>query len=109
MRTLIALTALATLAGCAAHTPNPIDYVVYHDEPLVRQVEDGMTREQVQTLGGPPSSSVQRVAHPGTCNNYVLEHDGAEQVYHVAFDAAGRVDDKGFMTCKQMEDNQRAH
>ncbi|WP_419247877.1 outer membrane protein assembly factor BamE domain-containing protein [Pseudomonas syringae] len=50
---------LATMAGCSNTTvQNPVDYVTYRNEPLVKQVENGMTRQQVLTIGGEPSSTI---------------------------------------------------
>lgn len=103
---LPAALALAAVTGCATKLENPTDYVTYRNEPLVKQVEDGMDRQQVLILGGPPSSEVRRVVHPGTCNNYVLNKEGHQQPYYVSFDANGRVDGKGFMTCEQHERNE---
>lgn len=103
---LPAALALAAVTGCATKLENPTDYVTYRNEPLVKQVEDGMDRQQVLTLGGPPSSEVRRAVHPGTCNNYVLNKEGHQQPYYVSFDANGRVDGKGFMTCEQHERNE---
>lgn len=101
---------LAALAGCSSNTTvqNPVDFVTYRDQPLVKQVEKGMTRQQVLTIGGTPSTEVQRKVNAGTCNNYVLTHEGHQQPYYVNFDANGRVDTKGFMTCEQRELNERA-
>ncbi|MCQ4271566.1 osmotically-inducible lipoprotein OsmE [Pseudomonas kuykendallii] len=98
---------LATLGGCATNPENPVDYVTYRHEPLVEQVKIGMTKEQALALGGPASSEMGRTVYPGSCNNYVLNHDGKEQPYYVAFDANDRVQDKGFLTCKEMETNER--
>jgi osmotically inducible lipoprotein OsmE len=98
---------LATLGGCATNPENPVDYVTYRHEPLVEQVKVGMTKEQALTLGGPASSEMARSVYPGSCNNYVLNHEGKEQPYYVAFDANDRVQDKGFLTCKEMETNER--
>ncbi|MGP0170879.1 osmotically-inducible lipoprotein OsmE [Pseudomonas sp. NCHU5208] len=103
---LAVLTVAATLGGCSTFE-NPVDYVTFSDEPLVKQVEDGMTQEQVRTIGGPPSSQEQNRYTGGTCNEYVLYAKGVEQPYYVNFDANGRVDSKGFMTCAQHQDNQR--
>jgi len=101
--------AMAALAGCSSTTlQNPVDYATYHNEPLVKQVDDGMTEQQVLTIGGEPSNRVHRKVHPGTCNNYVLNKDGHQQTYYVNFNANGRVDSKGFMTCDQREANERA-
>ena len=42
---LAATFSLAALAGCSNTTvQNPVDYVTYRNEPLVKQVENGMTR-----------------------------------------------------------------
>ncbi|MFC3607162.1 osmotically-inducible lipoprotein OsmE [Stutzerimonas tarimensis] len=101
------VASLSILAGCATHTQNPLDRYTYRGEPLVKQVETGMTRDRVLALGGEPSSTVDRRARPGTCNNYVLYREGKEQPYYVSFDGAGRVDGKGFLTCRQLEENQR--
>jgi osmotically inducible lipoprotein OsmE len=95
---LLTFCAVLTLGGCAGH--NPVDRVTYRDQPLV---EKGMTKEQVLQLGGPPSSEMQRTVHAGTCNNYVLNHEGKEQTYYVSFDASGVVDSKGFITCAERE------
>ena len=108
-QSLAALFAMAALAGCASTTlQNPVDYATYRNEPLVKQVEDGMTEQQVLTIGGEPSTRVHRKVHPGTCNNYILNKEGHQQAYYVTFGANDRVDSKGFMTCEQREANERA-
>ncbi|MDW3715957.1 MULTISPECIES: osmotically-inducible lipoprotein OsmE [Pseudomonas] len=107
MRALLLAAALGSMSGCATKIENPTDYITYRNEPLVRQVEEGMTKEQVQAIGGRPSSIVQRSVHPGSCNNYILNHEGHQQAYHVSFGAAGRVQHSGFMTCRQREDVER--
>lgn len=100
---------LVTMAGCSNTTvQNPVDYVTYRNEPLVKQVDNGMTRQQVLTIGGEPSSTIERRVNPGTCNNYVMNKDGHKQVYHVSFNSDGRVTNKGFMTCEQREKNEKA-
>jgi osmotically inducible lipoprotein OsmE len=98
---------LATLAGCAGKPENPIDYLTYRNEPLVKQVELDMSKTRVGELAGPSSSEMQRTLTPGTCNNYILNKEGHQQPYHVSFNSADRVDGKGFMTCEQMEVNAR--
>ncbi|WP_061239501.1 osmotically-inducible lipoprotein OsmE [Ectopseudomonas composti] len=103
---LALLTVAAVMSGCSTFE-NPTDYVTFRNEPLVKQVDHGMTRDQVLTLGGPPSSEVRNSVTGGTCNNYVLNVDGVEQPYYVDFDVNGRVDSKGFMSCEQHQDNQR--
>ncbi|MDD1968808.1 osmotically-inducible lipoprotein OsmE [Pseudomonas putida] len=108
-QSLAVVFAMAALAGCSSTTlQNPVDYATYRNEPLVKQVDDGMTEQQVLTIGGEPSTRVHRKVHPGTCNNYVLNKDGHQQTYYVTFNANGRVDNKGFMTCEQREANERA-
>lgn len=104
----LAVLGLAVMAaGCAVKPENPTDYVTFRNEPLVDQVEDGMTRKTVLSIGGTPSSVVNRGA-AGTCNNYVLNRDGHKQVYYVSFDSKGLVDSKGFMTCEQHQKNMEA-
>jgi osmotically inducible lipoprotein OsmE len=108
-QSLAVMFALATLAGCTSTTmQNPVDFATYRNEPLVKQVDDGMTEQQVLTIGGEPSSRAHRKVNPGTCNNYILNKDGHQQAYYVTFNANGRVDSKGFMTCEQREANEKA-
>jgi len=108
-QSLAVVFAMAAMAGCTSTTvQNPVDFATYRNEPLVKQVDDGMTEQQVLTIGGEPSTRVHRKVHPGTCNNYVLNKDGHQQTYYVTFNANGQVDSKGFMTCDQREANERA-
>jgi osmotically inducible lipoprotein OsmE len=107
-QTLATLSVLAVLAGCSTTHQNPVDFVTYRDEPLVKQVAKGMNEKDVLTAGGEPSSRQHRKVHPGSCNNYVLNHDGSQQSYYVSFDGNGKVDNSGFMTCDQHEANDRA-
>lgn len=106
-QTLVAFCVLAAVAGCASKLENPTDYLTYHNEPLPKNVEKGMTKAQVLTIGGTPSTELRRTESPGTCNNYILDKDGHQQAYYVSFDSDGEVDGKGFMTCAQMESNER--
>ncbi|QVM90864.1 osmotically-inducible lipoprotein OsmE [Pseudomonas entomophila] len=101
-RTLAILLASATLAACGSRPENPVDYVTYRDEPLVKQVEHGMTMQKVIAIGGSPSNVID-LPHGGTCNDYILNRDGHQQPYYVRFDATGHVDAKGFKTCKQRQ------
>ena len=55
---LAVLAVAAVMTGCST-IENPVDYVTFRNEPLVKQVDHGMTREQVRTLGGPPSSEAE--------------------------------------------------
>ena len=88
---LILGCALAAVAGCASKMENPTDFYTYRNQPLVKQVEEGMTETQVRNIGGPPSSSIRRKVNAGLCNNYILNQDGHQQAYHVSFDGSGRV------------------
>jgi len=104
--TLAVLLVATATTGCST-MENPVDYATYRDEPLVRDVRRGMTRDEVLTIGGPPSSVVENSVTPGTCNNYILNVDGKEQPYYVNFDVDSRVEGKGFMTCEQNQKNKR--
>ena len=106
-QTLAILLASATLAACDSRPENPVDYVTYRDEPLVKQVEHGMTMQKVIAIGGSPSNAID-LPHGGTCNNYILNKEGHQQAYYVRFDATGHVDDKGFKTCEQREKDDQA-
>ncbi|MCY1398469.1 Osmotically-inducible putative lipoprotein OsmE [compost metagenome] len=101
-QTLAILLTTATLAACGSRPENPVDYVTYHEEPLVKQVENGMTMQRVIAIGGSPSTVID-LPHGGTCNNYILNRDGKQQAYYVRFDATGHVDAKGFKTCEQRQ------
>ena len=48
-QTLAILLASATLAACGSRPENPVDYVTYREEPLVKQVENGMTIAEFPT------------------------------------------------------------
>lgn len=101
---LVVLCSLTVFAGCAGK--NPIDRVTFRDEPLVKEVNRGMSKERVLALGGPPSSEYTRTAHPGSCHNYVLNHEGAKQTYYVSFDEQNLVDGQGFTTCEAKDKEQ---
>jgi len=103
----IAIGLVTAVSGCASNSQNPLDRVTYRGEPLVKDVKHGMPQERVLALGGEPSSVTPRTARPGLCQEYVLYHDGHETPYYVTFDSSGHVDGKGFLTCAQMEENQR--
>ena len=74
-QTLAILLASATLAACGSRPENPVDYVTYRNEPLVKQVENGMTMQRVITIGGSPSNVID-LPNGGTCNDYILNRDG---------------------------------
>ena len=106
-RTLFFIAPLALLIGCSGNVQNPVDRITYRDEPLVRDVETGMTQARVLSIGGEPSRATARTVVAGLCHDYILNRDGKQQPYYVSFDSAGRVDGQGFLTCKQLEENQR--
>lgn len=101
-KTLAILLATTALSACGSRPENPVDYVTYRNAPLVKQVKNGMTLQQVNAIGGRPSTVV-KLPRGGTCNNYILNREGHQQAYYVRFDASGRVDDKGFKTCAQRQ------
>lgn len=105
---LLLISLLTLVASCAIKPENPVDYLTYSHEPLVDQVKDGMSKQQVLNIGGTPSSVLKRNDTQGSCNNYVLSHDGHQQLYYVNFDRQGHVDSKGFMTCEQHQINENA-
>jgi len=109
-QSLSAVCVLASLAGCSMTPENPVDFVTYRNEPLVKQVETGMTMQQVIAIGGTPSTVVNGTANSsaGTCNNYILTHEGHQQAYYVSFDSSGLVHSKGFMTCAERKANEKA-
>ncbi|RWU26380.1 osmotically-inducible lipoprotein OsmE [Pseudomonas alkylphenolica] len=106
-QTLAILLTTTALAACGSRPENPVDYVTYRDQPLVKQVENGMTMQRVIAIGGSPSSVID-LPHGGTCNNYILNQEGHQQAYYVRFDATGHVDAKGFKTCEQRQTDDQA-
>ena len=56
---------LALLIGCSGNVQNPVDRITYRDEPLVRDVETGMTQARVLSIGGEPSRATARTVVPG--------------------------------------------
>ncbi|MCY1390770.1 Osmotically-inducible lipoprotein E precursor [compost metagenome] len=103
-QTLAVLCVFTLLAGCSSKPQNPVDFVTYREEPLVKQVEDGMTMQRVIAIGGTPSAMID-MPKGGICNNYILNRDGHQQAYYVFFDESGHVASKGFMTCEQYQNN----
>ncbi|MDI3273435.1 outer membrane protein assembly factor BamE [Pseudomonas sp. AL03] len=55
---------LAASSGCSTESR------IYRDRPLVAKVETGMSKDQVQQIGGQPLSITDRTAEPGTCFDY---------------------------------------
>ncbi|MCU1748720.1 osmotically-inducible lipoprotein OsmE [Pseudomonas sp. 6D_7.1_Bac1] len=93
---LLALVAvLSAVAGCSSETQ------VYREQPLVAKVEMGMSKDQVQQIGGKPLSISDRTVEPGTCFDYMLTQAGQKHTFNVSFDGRGKVDHKSFMTCAE--------
>ncbi|KAB0495638.1 osmotically-inducible lipoprotein OsmE [Pseudomonas vancouverensis] len=90
----IVVLALTALAGCSATS-------MYDNQPLVAKVDEGMTKEQVQQIGGPPLAISTRTAVPGTCFDYKLTQDGHQQNFNVSFDNRGLVDHTSFLSCPE--------
>lgn len=93
---LASCVVLVALGGCA----NPL-YDTYHDQPLVAQVSNGMSKQQVLKIGGQPVSQTTRTEASGTCLDYQLAHGNQHQPYYVSFDATDKVDHTGFTTCSK--------
>jgi osmotically inducible lipoprotein OsmE len=92
---------LTALAGCST------DSHVFRDQPLVAKVETGMSKEQVQQIGGPPLAVSDRTVEAGTCFDYKLTQPGHQQTYAVSFDSRAKVDHKSFMTCAEWSNAQQ--
>lgn len=93
---------LTALPGCNT------DAQIYRDQPLVAKVESGMSKEQVQQIGGSPISVSNRSVEPGTCFDYKLTQPGhQQQPFNVSFDSRGKVDHKSFMTCAEWNNTQQ--
>ncbi|MET0774088.1 MAG: osmotically-inducible lipoprotein OsmE [Pseudomonas mandelii] len=86
---------LAATGGCST------DSHVYRDQPLVAKVETGMSKDQVEQIGGQPLAITERTVVPGTCFDYKLMQAGQQKAYNISFDDRGKVDHKSFMTCAQ--------
>lgn len=92
--------ALTALGGCNT------DSQVFRDQPLVAKVETGMSKEQVQQIGGPPLAVTDRTVEAGTCFDYKLSQPGQQKPFNVSFDSRGKVDHKSFMTCAEWSNAQ---
>lgn len=66
-QSLAALFVMATLAGCAStKVQNPVNYITFRNEPLVKDVEKGMSQQEVLRIGGTPSGTQKRLMKPGS-------------------------------------------
>jgi len=93
--TIALVAVLSAAGGCST------DAYVFRDQPLVAKVESGMSKDQVERIGGKPLSVSDRTVEPGTCFDYMLTAAGRTQPYHVSFNADGKVDHQSYMTCAQ--------
>lgn len=92
---LWALVVVLAVSGCSTESR------LYGDQPLVAKVDTGMSKDQVQQIGGQPQSISERTVVPGTCFDYTLKKDGHRQAYNVSFDDKGKVDHTSYLTCAE--------
>jgi osmotically inducible lipoprotein OsmE len=95
------LAVLATSSGCNS------DSHVYRNQPLVAKVENGMSKDQVEQIGGKPLAITERTVEPGSCFDYKLVQAGQQQRYNVSFDGSGKVDHTSFMSCAEWSNVQQ--
>ncbi|GGU51955.1 hypothetical protein GCM10009504_05920 [Pseudomonas laurentiana] len=89
------LAALMALSSCTSNSR------IYRDQPLVARVETGMSKDQVERIGGKPLSVSERTVVPGTCYDYMFTNTGHKQPFNVSFDSSGNVDHTSFITCAE--------
>ncbi|GKV88563.1 MULTISPECIES: osmotically-inducible lipoprotein OsmE [Pectobacterium] len=97
----IAAAGAVMLAGCSAYNKAES----YVNEPVVKDVKVGMTKQQVHQLAG---SGVEKrlVNAKGTCSDYLLKNrDGTAQNYFVSYGETGHVLNKGFQSCQAYDTN----
>ncbi|OLF53398.1 osmotically-inducible lipoprotein OsmE [Pseudomonas chlororaphis] len=92
---VVMIALLPALAACTS------DSHVYRNQPLVANVETGMTQEQVRQIGGEPLAVTPRTVELGTCFDYALTQAGRKQSFNVSFDGNGKVDHTSFITCAE--------
>ncbi|WP_409278053.1 osmotically-inducible lipoprotein OsmE [Pseudomonas defluvii] len=92
---LTLFAALVMLSSCTSNSH------IYRDQPLVAQVETGMSKDQVERIGGKPLAVSNRTVVPGTCYDYMFTNAGHKQPFNVSFDYSGKVDHTSFITCAQ--------
>jgi osmotically inducible lipoprotein OsmE len=95
------VVAVAATGGCSTESR------LYGDQPLVANVETGMSLDQVRQIGGQPQSISQRTVVPGTCFDYTLKKDSRRHAYNVSFDDKGKVDHTSFLTCAEWSNAQQ--
>lgn len=93
-------TLIGLLAGCTAYDRTK-DLVT---EPVVKDVKQGMSREQVMQIAGKPASEVSMIHARGTCQTYILgKRNGKIDTYFVALDDTGHVMNSGYQTCAEYD------
>ncbi len=100
-KSLFTLAFVLAAGGCSTEEH------IYGAQPLVARVESGMSKDQVQQIGGKPDSITDRTVVPGTCFNYTLTQASQHQPYNISFDGNGKVDHKSFMTCAEWSQMQQ--
>lgn len=91
----VLIVMLAMLAGCSTESR------LYGDLPVVAKVDTGMTKAEVEQIGGPPQTISDRTAVPGTCFDYKLTKGSHQQAYNVSFNGQGKVDHTSFISCAE--------
>lgn len=93
---ICAVAVLTSLASCSVYD-RAASYV---DEPVVRDVSVGMSKQQVDSIAGQPATTINLMNANGTCNTYLINGTSNKpQAYFVSFDTRGKVMNKGYQTC----------
>ena len=99
-----AAAVLTMLAGCTAYDRTKDQFT----QPVVKDVNKGMSRAQVAQIAGKPSSEVTMIHARGTCQTYILgQRDGKIETYFVALDDTGHVINSGYQTCAEYDTDPR--
>ncbi|MEH2921154.1 osmotically-inducible lipoprotein OsmE [Samsonia erythrinae] len=97
----MAVTSAVLLAGCSAYNKAES----YVNEPVVKDVKVGMTKQQVHQIAG-GGTERPLVNAKGTCSDYLLKNrDGTAQNYFVSYNETGHVLNKGFQSCQAYDTN----
>ncbi|EHD21678.1 MULTISPECIES: osmotically-inducible lipoprotein OsmE [Brenneria] len=90
------------LSGCSTYNKAES----YVNEPVVKDVKVGMTKQQVRQIAGSIGVERRLVNATGTCSDYLLKNrDGTAQNYFVSYDETGQVRNKGFQSCQAYDTN----
>lgn len=98
---MVAGMVLAVLSGCTTYQKAES----YVTQPVVKNVKKGMTKQQVHTIAGNPSTDITMAHARGTCETYVLGKGANNQLltYFVSYTDAGRVMNYGFQSCAEYD------